>query len=78
MARYRFLLNFFAFGLVSSLLVSGMTATAAPVDDLNQIFGDPDQFVTNFQASIEDKSNEIVGLFLAATGFTLAVRSFLS
>jgi cell shape-determining protein MreC len=75
MARYSRFLFIFSFCLVSPFLFSQQVKADA-VSDLQGIFGDPDQFVTNFENSIKDKSNQVVGLFLAATGFSLVVRAF--
>lgn len=74
MARHRILYNLCFICLVSSLFLS-RPALATPVQDLTQIFGDPNQFVTNFKNSVTDKANDIVGLLIASTGFALVVRS---
>jgi len=60
---------------------SGGTSTSIPqptdiVNSLTQLFGDPNTFVTNFQATVKDRSDQVVGLLIAASGFVYAVRVF--
>lgn len=51
---------------------------ASPVDDYNEIFGDPDEFVSDFNSAISPKLNEYAGTAVAVSGFVLIVRALAS
>lgn len=51
---------------------------ATPVDDLNATFGTPQDFATKFEATVKDRSDQIIGLLIAASGFVYAIKTFTS
>lgn len=64
--------------IASSLVISGkaLATEETPVEALKQTFGTPKEFADKFEASVKDRSNQVVGLLIAASGFTYAVRVF--
>ena len=47
-----------------------------PVEALTATFGTPKDFADKFEASVKDRSNQVIGLLIAASGFTYAIRVF--
>lgn len=66
--------------IASSLVISGKVLAAdgdqTPVEALTATFGTPKDFADKFEASVKDRSNQVVGLLIAASGFTYAIRVF--
>lgn len=59
------------------LVFQVMPAQADAVTDLQATFGTPQTFIANFEATIKDRSDQVIGLLIAATGFSYAVRAFM-
>lgn len=64
--------------IASSFIISGkaLASEQTPVEALTATFGTPKDFADKFEASVKDRSNQVVGLLIAASGFTYAVRVF--
>jgi hypothetical protein len=82
MAKSRLLLLLCGASLVLAIVVPTALAQTSPppadaVQQLEQIFGQPGDFLFNFNESITEKANSIFGLLGAAFGFSLVIRAFL-
>lgn len=68
-------------GLASAVIISGAlnnsVSAQTPVEQLTQTFGTPEQFATNFENTVKDRSDQIVGLLIAASGFVYVIRVFI-
>lgn len=65
--------------IASSIAFSGKALaveTQSPVESLKATFGTPKEFADKFEASVKDRSNQVVGLLIAASGFTYVIRVF--
>ena len=76
MARY----SCFWFVLFNLIICSSCNSQPAlateATDNLTAIFGSPESFVTSFEATVKDKADEIVGLLVAAFGFSIVIKKF--
>lgn len=68
------------FTIFISQSVNAQTLPSPPnqtVQQLEQIFGTPQEFIANFDESIKDKSDGVIGLLVAAFGFSIVIKTFL-
>jgi hypothetical protein len=63
-------------GVALAGIISFKQVNASPVSDLTSVFGTPESFVTNFKATVKDKSDQVIGLLIAASGFVYAIKVF--
>ena len=47
------------------------------LDSFNELWGDPDKFVSDWEADIKPMINDWMGAGVAVAGFTLVVRSLI-
>ena len=74
-----FSLRYVLSGSLFLLFCSGFFSVAfASPDALTSVFGTPEEFVSNFESSVTDKANEIIGLLVAGVGFRVVLRTFIS
>ena len=59
---------FYSLGATQSALATSTT------DQLQQVFGSPEDFITKFESTVKDKSDEIIGLLIATFGFSLVIK----
>lgn len=71
----------FTLSLVVTLLIAttvpkAYAASTTAVDQLSSVFGTPADFAAKFEASVKNKSDALIGLLIAASGFVYAIRIF--
>lgn len=57
------------------LLPSSFALAASPADAYNQIFGSPEDFVTDFEDGVKKNLNEYMGVLVSSAGFILVIRA---
>lgn len=78
LVRYRLFHSLCLFSVAFALSIFPVNAevVTSPVSDLQSVFGEPQVFADKFENVIKDKSDAIVGLLLAGSGFVYALRIF--
>jgi hypothetical protein len=62
--------------LASAFVVYIPASLATPVDDLKATFGTPKDFADKFENTVKERSDQIIGLLIAASGFVYAIKVF--
>lgn len=62
--------------LALTLVVCSPSLATTAVEHLESVFGTPEAFVANFETIVKDRSDQIIGLLIAAGGFVYAIRVF--
>lgn len=65
----------FSIILVSKALAEGEGATA--VAQLESVFGNPEDFVALVEEMVKERSDQLIGLLVAAAGFGYVIKIFL-
>lgn len=79
-ARYRVFSSFCVVSLALAATFFPVKANGQVVsarEDLQGLFGTPQDFVTIFEDSIKEKSDSVIGLLTAASGFAYVIKVFL-